>query len=668
MAKILIGVVAAIVIAVAGFFGFQLYVQHRASAEVEAAFEQIRSSGAKASHGEVTFNLLKRSLTVADIEAESAAQPPVSMKIGSFTASGVSQPDAAHFTADQIDAADVEVGGAKADPAGWRISYKAPRITVKGFSGPAGMQPPPASSSAFDLYRFALAQFAGISASSVSIPSLNGSFGLSAAASVTSDSTYSDLVLEGIKDGKIATTKLASVAVASNAQQAGNASKFTGNLENLVSSDIDTTALAAVLDPQNADDDHYHRVYRQISSGAYILTSTLPTGQATQVRIDGIKVDDVGLRPSRLQISAILGLIPATGTPPTPALARAMIEKLAGLYEGIRVGNLQIRGASIDTPQGPAKLSAIRFNLDNGKSDFAIEGLDAASPKGPVRVERFALKSLDLANLLRISALFVNPAQRPPPDQALRLLTMLGGAEVRGVVAPFKDTGKPINIDNISLNWGQFVGSIPTRVHLNARMAGPVDANDPTQKALVALGLTTLALDVDFGVSWTPASGAFVLDPVTVNIGGLANVSAHAALANVPRTAFSLNPQLAATMAAQIQAGTLDVTLRDAGGVGLLVAQYARTHGVSADDAKHAMVEAIKASSAPTATTNPAAVNPDATAITEALARFVDDPRGTLTIRLTPRAKAPALQLIQLVKTQPLDALAQFHVEVSTGP
>ena len=82
MAKILIGLLAAIVIAVAGFFGFQLYVQHRAAAEVETAFEQIRSSGAKASHGEVTFDVLKRTLTVADIEAQSAAQPPASVKIG----------------------------------------------------------------------------------------------------------------------------------------------------------------------------------------------------------------------------------------------------------------------------------------------------------------------------------------------------------------------------------------------------------------------------------------------------------------------------------------------------------------------------------------------------------------------------------------------------------
>jgi hypothetical protein len=117
--------------------------------------------------------------------------------------------------------------------------------------------------------------------------------------------------------------------------------------------------------------------------------------------------------------------MPAAGTIPTPAQARDMIEKVAGLYEGIRIGSLQIRGGSVDMPQGPTKLSAIRFNLANGKSDFSVEGFEAATPKGPVRVERFALKSLDLANLLRLSALFANPAQQPPPDQALRLLTML---------------------------------------------------------------------------------------------------------------------------------------------------------------------------------------------------------------------------------------------------
>ncbi len=56
MRKILIGLVAVIVVAVGGFFGFQFYVQHRVASQVEAAFEQIRASGGKASHGKVSFD------------------------------------------------------------------------------------------------------------------------------------------------------------------------------------------------------------------------------------------------------------------------------------------------------------------------------------------------------------------------------------------------------------------------------------------------------------------------------------------------------------------------------------------------------------------------------------------------------------------------------------
>src|SRR5258708_9068713 len=137
MVTILMGLVAAIVIAVGGFFGFEFYVQHRVAGEVEAAFEQIRATGAKASHGKVSFDLSKRTLIVADIAAESAAQPPVSFKIGGITASGVSQPDATRFSADSIEAADIEVAAPTPAPAGLRATSKVPPITVKAYSGPA---------------------------------------------------------------------------------------------------------------------------------------------------------------------------------------------------------------------------------------------------------------------------------------------------------------------------------------------------------------------------------------------------------------------------------------------------------------------------------------------------------------------------------------------------
>jgi len=55
MVKILISLIAAIVIAVGVFFGFQFYTQHRIASELDAAFD--RATGGKASHGKISFDL-----------------------------------------------------------------------------------------------------------------------------------------------------------------------------------------------------------------------------------------------------------------------------------------------------------------------------------------------------------------------------------------------------------------------------------------------------------------------------------------------------------------------------------------------------------------------------------------------------------------------------------
>jgi len=137
--------------------------------------------------------------------------------------------------------------------------------------------------------------------------------------------------------------------------------------------------------------------------------------------------------------------------------------------------------------------------------------------------------------------------------------------------------------------------------------------------------------------------------------------TATVAFANVPRGVFSINPAQAANMAAQIEAGTIELTLRDLGGVDLAIAQYARTQNLSPDDARRAVIDDIKASTAEAATTNP-----DVAALADALAGFVESPKGTLTLKLTPHGKVPAMQLIQVLKIDPLTALAQFQVEAST--
>ena len=138
--------------------------------------------------------------------------------------------------------------------------------------------------------------------------------------------------------------------------------------------------------------------------------------------------------------------------------------------------------------------------------------------------------------------------------------------------------------------------------------------------------------------------------------------SARIALANVPRQVFSASAVQALGAAAQIEAGAIELTLRDLGSVDLGVVQYARAQNVSRDAARKAIVENIMASSK-----DVASANPDAEAAVQALARFVESPGQTLVIKLTPLGKVQAMQLFRLLKTEPLIALGQFRIEASTG-
>src|SRR4051794_35850844 len=108
MKRILIGLIVAAVLAAGGWFGFNLYVQHRTTAEVEAAFEQMRSGGSKASHGKVAFEFATRTLTIEDIDVEPGRQEQTHLRIAKVTAVGVRQVDGERFSADSIEVAGVE--------------------------------------------------------------------------------------------------------------------------------------------------------------------------------------------------------------------------------------------------------------------------------------------------------------------------------------------------------------------------------------------------------------------------------------------------------------------------------------------------------------------------------------------------------------------------------
>ena len=264
----------------------------------------------------MSFDLKSRTVTVADVKAESATQPSVSMKIASVVALGVGQPDTGRFSADSIEATDIEISVSLAGPAGANLAYKVPRLVMKNYAGPASLQRPQASASVIDAYRSALEQFATVSAASIEAPSITGTINFGPA--MSGEFVYSGTTLRDIKAGKVATMQVERANFTVNTLQAGKADKMIGEILNLASRDFDATAAAAVLDPQKANDGQYYRFYGKTTAGPYTVTSAL----GLRMRVDEMTLDEVGIRPSRLQLPALLAAIQAAGPPLRPRLRK----------------------------------------------------------------------------------------------------------------------------------------------------------------------------------------------------------------------------------------------------------------------------------------------------------------------------------------------------------
>jgi hypothetical protein len=472
------------------------------------------------------------------------------------------------------------------------------------------------------------------------------------------DYVYSDLAIRDIKDGKVATTHANRVTVAMTVAQPGKKQvRMTGEIADISARDFDATAAATVLDPAHANDDKFYRIQGQISTGAYTLTSD----NGPSFRIDGIRMGDMKIQPSKFKMQDLLAALPAANTPADLKKTRAMIETVASTYEGIQIDSAEILGLSAQAPDGPVKLARMYFNLDRGKiGEFAVEGVDMRSKDGPVKVDRFAFKGFDFSGLMRQTSQMTAAGATPSTDSIVGMLKALEGVELKGMVAPHKDSGKLITIHDASLSWGQFVGPIPSKINFKLKMTGPLEEKDGEPFTLLRdVGITEATAEMDVGLAWNESEKKLVLTPGTFEIGKLFAIDAKTSLNNVPRDLFTTNPQQAMMAALPIEYGTLEITGRDLGAVDLSVAQYARKQNIPTEQARSTLADEIR-------TKGRAAGNNDPVSgrLADAVAAFIEKPRGTVAVKITPRAKLPVMQFIELTKNDPATAFTLFDIDI----
>jgi hypothetical protein len=669
MRKLLIGIFAGIiVIGAGGYFGWDLWAQFRTKSQVERVFDSLRIAFPMASHGRIELYPKTRSLRISNVVLQSGDRA-TTIKIDQLIAVGTRGPAAGRVSAGRIEMTNWELTTTVPVSAGPAISYKAPSIVIEAFAGSATFPQIVNTASMIDVVRASLQYFAASTANAITIPKLTATItprpSTDAAAVLgTAEYNYTDLAFREIRNGHVGTISTTRTTFTSD-PASPELGSFAGAIAQFSVTDFDVAAMLAMFDPSNAKTDGYLQLYKKVSGGPFELRFS----KGPSIQIDALEANDIAVRPLKLSIFSLLTMAdnaPKPGTPPTPAQTRAVLEQVANVYEGLRIGNFELRGMKIRvTPDSDVKVASFRLTgLENGRlAEFSIAGLDGQSPtKDPLHIGRFALKGLQVANLMRQSSQMTEVGGIPSKDQAIGLLALLEGIELDDVNASSGGAQQTVHIDSFRLSWGQFVGPIPTNLRLSAKTTVPTNLADMgTGGMLSGAGMDELKTSVDLGVNWTEATQTLDISPAAIELVNAFAFTANLSIRNVPRSMFSTDTSMAMAAVDQLEAGPLQITLRDTGGLKTALAQYAKGKGLSEDDARKQVIDSLNDTAKAMAQSNP-----DALVIGEALVQFIETPGSTLTITVTPKGKVNLKQAFEAANGDPASTASLFTIEAKT--
>jgi hypothetical protein len=120
-----------------------------------------------------------------------------------------------------------------------------------------------------------------------------------------------------------------------------------------------------------------------------------------------------------------------------------------------------------------------------------------------------------------------------------------------------------------------------------------------------------------------------------------------------------MDPARLAVAAASLEAGPVELTLHDSGGVDFVVAQAAKGQGIVASDARAKLIDDLNRN----AGLQPQ--SPEFQRLVNAVGRFLAVSGSTLTLRLTPKGRGNLVQMLEQAKVDPIGALSRFTVEAS---
>ncbi|WP_127092134.1 hypothetical protein [Aquabacter cavernae] len=654
MKKFLVGLVALIVLAGAGFWGVTSYAHMRAQSEVEAVFQGLRASGRTAQHGPVGFDLFAKTLDIPDI---SILEPDgASVRVGRIIAAGLSNPVKGRIGVRTIEASDIVVE-IPSTPGRVGARYRVPRAVLEGYEGPDTLLPQEGRENV--ALRLVLKQLAATRAERLTLPEAVVRIDAAGKDGVATHSTYKDVVFENLDQGRIARAGFASMTFETIAPTNAPELAMKGRVEGLAFTGIDTAPVRALLEPDPKPG--LVTLYEQVVARGYSLTRA----DASTMAVSSVEARGLALDPSRLSFARLneLQTLSQIQPPLNEDDTRRLMEASGDIVRAIGFSEISLKGVSVTEPTGKASVGLMRLT---GQKDARLDRFDMEALTGqvegekPFSLDRLSLRGLNLLPVLELSARAPADEAAPTLDSALALFRALEGVEIAGLRAFMADSDAPVAIGAMKLDWGQFIGLVPTRFSFSGSgITGPIsDADGPPFSYLAAAGAKDATLGFDTVLAFDPAAQTLRLSPASTRIETALAVDFDITLTKVRPEAFE-DPIAALTAAQQIAVGPAKLVVTNLGIADVILKERATQANTTPEALRAETVAQIRAYAKELAP-----LFPEAGTIGDTLASFVEKP-GTLTVTLTPLGEVKAMDLLA---ADPLTLVRDFKVTAAATP
>lgn len=458
----------------------------------------------------------------------------------------------------------------------------------------------------------------------------------------TSSAFYSEMVMIGMADGRIADQSVAEIRVSETSAIPG-ADGLPQRVEfragPLLAHGMDIVPFAALFGAPAEPE-------RTVVLDREEILNIEITADDGSGRIDFFNIEDISIpEPQPLALFALIER-EAKGEPVSEEEIGIAALEAVGAFS---LGRFEVGGIEIEAEDGNASLRRILLkNLSNkglgefSLSDFSLE----VKNEGDAAFGYAGVSGITFPPLSALQAL--DTTDEPTPQQVLDALPTIGKILVSTLSANSTSEPFSFSLDLFEQVQGGHIGKIPTRSSITVDgLLVPADAvTDPELKAVLQdLEMDEIAVNKSLSLNWDPQTKDLTVGDLTVDLRGGGKASFKLTLGQIPESLFT-NPESAQIVLASAVFKGAELRLEGADVVSVFLEKEAAKNQISEELLAEGLIDTLRGEMGPLA----------GTAFSEeflaALRTFLNAP-NELVVVLEPSAPVPMAEVLGLAITSP---------------